>query len=79
MTATVTVDDEGKRVIDANGDRIGTVERVRDGTALVVPRGEVNPTVTRALGWSDDPEVVPLRPQAIASISESAIRLRANL
>lgn len=79
MTANVTVEDEGKDVIDANGDRIGTVSAVDDGTALVDPVSEINTTVRRALGWSDEPDVYPLREQSIDAITESTIHLRSNL
>lgn len=79
MTVTVTTDEVGKPVIDANGERIGTVRRVDDGTALVEPGAEINPTVTRALGWLDEADVVPLREQSINRITDSTIRLRSNL
>lgn len=79
MTASVTAEEEGKPVIDANGERIGTVRRVDDGTALVEPGAEINPTVTRALGWFDEPDVVPLREQSINTITDSVIHLRSNL
>lgn len=79
MSTKVTTDDEGKEVIDANGDRIGTVEEVDDGTALVDPVPEVSPIVVRALGWVDKPEVYPLRNPSIDTITESTIHLRSNL
>lgn len=79
MTANVTTEDEGKPVIDANGERIGTVRAVDDETVLVDPVSGVDPTVTRALGWMEDAGVLPLREQSIDTITESRIRLRSNL
>lgn len=35
MPFTLTEDDAGKRVVDAAGIRLGTIETVRDGTAHV--------------------------------------------
>lgn len=80
----ITPDDRGKPVIDANGERIATVVRIDDGSLLVDPDSEIDPTTTRALGWTDstDPEaddVVPLRRQAIETVTEDAIRLESNL
>lgn len=79
MTVHVTVDDVGKDVIDANGDQIGTVETVNDGTALVSPEPEVGDIVTRALGWIDARGLYPLREPSIETITDSTIRLRSNL
>ena len=79
MTAEVTDDETGKAVIDSNGERIGTVESVNDGTAFVDPKSGLNATVTRAFGWNDDRDGYPLREQSIESITASAIHLRSNL
>ena len=79
MGANVTVEDEGKAVIDANGEWLGTVRTVEDGTALVDPAGQLDPTVTRALGWTNGPDVYPLHAPSIEIITESSIRLRSNL
>lgn len=75
----MSAEDEGKPVIDANGERIGTVSDVDDGRALVEPVPGVDPTVSRALGRIEEPGVLPLREQSVEHISESRIRLRSNL
>lgn len=79
MGANVTDEEEGKAVIDANGEWIGTVRAVEDGTALVDPAGELDSIVTRALGWAGGPDVYPLHDPTIETITESSIRLRSNL
>jgi len=80
MTATVTGSEEGKPVIDANGEQIATVERLEDGTALVDPKSEISPATTRALGWTDhDDDLVPLRQQSIDHITDESIHLESNL
>lgn len=38
MCATLTADDEGKRVVDTNGTEIGVVDDVEAGVAYVEPR-----------------------------------------
>jgi hypothetical protein len=35
MSQTLSPDDEGKTVVDANGEEVGTIERVEHGTAYV--------------------------------------------
>lgn len=76
---TITGDEEGKVVKDANGDRIGTVTEVDEGTMYVEPVPDVNATVRRVLGWNEESDGYPLRDQSIATISESVVRLRSNL
>ncbi|MFP8956307.1 PRC-barrel domain-containing protein [Natrialbaceae archaeon A-CW3] len=51
MTARFSGDDEGKPVVNANGDRIGIVEDVRDGTAYINPDPGVTDTIKSKLGW----------------------------
>jgi hypothetical protein len=77
--AKVTLEDEGKRVIDANGDRLGTVERVEDGTPLVDPDEDVSTMTAVVLGWKGDEEPYPLGSLHIESVSEEAIHLKSNL
>ena len=79
MTANVSEEDEGKTVIDANGERVGTVHAVDDGAALVDPVTEVDPMLPRILGWIDDPGVMRVSEQSIETITESQVRLRSNL
>lgn len=76
---TITGDEEGKVVKDANGDHIGTVTEVDEGTMYVEPVPDVNATVRRVLGWNEESDGYPLRDQSIATISESVVRLRSNL
>jgi len=80
VTQTVAAADRGKPVIDANGERIATVQRIDDGTVLVDPVPEIGPATTRALGWTDDhDDLVPLRPQSIDTVTDGTVRLESNL
>lgn len=79
MASTVSEAEAGKAIIDSNGERIGTVEAVKGGTALVDPADDLNPTVTVAFGWKADSDRYPLREQSIESITADAIYLRSNL
>jgi hypothetical protein len=74
-----TVDDVSKSIIDANGDRLGTVSKVEDGVALVDPAADVPPSVEVALGWMGDSGPYPLPSASIASVTETSIHLRSSL
>lgn len=80
MSEDVTDAETGKPVIDSNGERIGTVERVTDGTPLVDPAPGLRPIVIRALGWKDvQADVYPIRSPTIDTVTPAAIHLRSNL
>jgi len=73
----VTKRDEGKPVIDANGDYLGTVERVEDGTAFVDPHEDIPALAKRVLGWREG--VCTLTNIRIDAITDERIHLRGNL
>lgn len=76
----LTEDDEGKRVVNANGDEIGMVSDVRGGTAYVDPDPGITDTITSKLGWSDrDEDDYPLDRSSIEMISDDEIRLKRDL
>lgn len=79
MGPTVTRDEEGKPVIDSNGDRLGTVSEVEEGVAYVAPAGDLRPSVTLSLGWVGDDDPFPLHSATIKGITRSGIYLRSNL
>jgi hypothetical protein len=79
MSSHVSPSDEGKPVIDANGDRLGTVERVVDGTAFVEPNDDVSTFATLVLGWDDTDGSYPLEDLRIDTVSDDWIRLKSNL
>lgn len=55
-------EDEGKRVVTAGGDAVGTIAEAAGATARVEPAAEVVRSVRRRLGWgedADDPYELP--------------------
>ncbi|QLK24445.1 PRC-barrel domain containing protein [Natrinema zhouii] len=77
MGEEITVEDGGKRVIDSNGNEIGVVMDVDDGTAYVDPSEELGGELKTRLGWGRDTESrYPLRNDAIGEITDEEIRLR---
>ncbi|MFT4932890.1 MAG: hypothetical protein ACI91T_002791 [Natronomonas sp.] len=77
--ANVTIEEAGKRVVDANGDHLGTVERVEGGTPFVDPNEDISTMTAVVLGWADEEGSYPLGTHHIESISEEAIHLESNL
>lgn len=77
MCATFTGDDEGKRVVNDNGDDIGIVSEVDDGTAYVDPDPGITDTFKSRLGWGDaDEETYSLDQRNVEAITNDEIRLK---
>jgi len=73
---TVSDDDQGKPIVDSNGEKIGIVSEVRAGTAYVDPDPGVTDTVMSKLGWGDsDEDDYPLPGSEIAVVTDDEIRL----
>ncbi|AGB30999.1 hypothetical protein C488_02475 [Natrinema pellirubrum DSM 15624] len=77
MSAHFTDDDEGKRVVNANGDEIGIVQSVSGGTAHIDPDPGMTDTIKSKLGWGDrDEDTYPLDDDHVESISDDEVRLQ---
>ncbi|WP_135366506.1 PRC-barrel domain containing protein [Halosimplex halophilum] len=73
---TLSDDDQGKPVVDDNGEKVGVVSDVRGGTAHVDPDPGVTDKVKSRLGWSDaDADDYPLADDEIATVTDDEIRL----
>ncbi|RQG96593.1 PRC-barrel domain containing protein [Natrarchaeobius chitinivorans] len=76
MVAKFTSDDEGKRVVDADGEQIGIVETVEGGIPHVDPDPGMTDTIKSKLGWGDsDEETYRLNEQNVESITDDEIRI----
>jgi len=74
----ITDDDEGKKVIGADGEEVGRVVEVSHGTAHVDPDPGVSDTIMSKLGWGDSgDEAYPLQEERIESVTDDEIRLGA--
>ena len=77
---TVTDEDKGKKVVNANGDVIGQVSGTRGGTAFVDPDPGVTEQIMSKLGWSDiDDDDYRLDESKIETITDDEIRLQRDL
>ena len=75
--ATFTGDDEGKRVVNADGDEVGVIQEVRGGDAYVDPDPGMADTIKSKLGWGDaDEETYQLDDSNVESITDDEVRLQ---
>lgn len=79
MTRTnrkIAEEDEGKRVVDADGGTVGILVDVDDGTGYVDPEPGLTDRIRSRLGWGTvEEDDYPLDPAAIAEITHDEIRL----
>ena len=79
MARDFTDDDRGSSVFDNNGNRIGTVNDVQDGNALIdTSDGDsgILDDLTDALGWDDDDDTHELRSEDVNSYDDDGVHLR---
>lgn len=76
MCANFSDHDEGKRVVNADGDEIGIVEHVEGSTVHINPDPGMTDTIRSKLGWGDsDEETYELDESNVDSITDDEIRL----
>lgn len=79
MSSELTSDDEAKPVFDGQGERIGVVDEVSEGTAYVDPSTSIDSDLKSRLGWGPTEQATfPLRHDAIEAVDDEAIRLRSE-
>lgn len=75
-TTEITTDDEGKRVVSADGEKIGMVTEVRGGMAYVDPDPGMFESVKAKMDWGDAGEdSYPLDGDKIAEVTDDEVRL----
>ena len=82
MSGNVIVDEsvEGMRVLNEQGENVGIVTAVRNGTAYVDPDPGIAETLMSKLGWSDaDADDYPLPEESIERITDDAVHLRSQV
>ena len=77
---TLTEEDEGKRVVNVSGDRIGVISGVRNGSAFVDPNPGITDTIKSKLGWENvDEDDYPLKHSKIDRVTDDEVRLKRDL
>ncbi len=73
----LTDDDEGKRVVNSEGSKIGKVMKVKGGRAHVNPDPSITDQIRSTLGWDDDDEdSYVLETDRIKKVTDKEIRLK---
>lgn len=73
---TMTAEDEGKTVVDENGETIGRVVEVDGGTAEINPDAGMTDAIMSKLGWGDsDQETYTLDSGAVDTVTDDEVRL----
>jgi hypothetical protein len=76
MAHNFTEDDEGKTVVNDQGDEVGIIADVEHGTAYVDPDPGLTDKIKSKLGWDDrDEDTYPLQSESVASVDDDAVRL----
>ncbi|WP_049979448.1 hypothetical protein [Halolamina rubra] len=68
--------DEGKTVVTADGDEVGTIEQIDQNMAHVKPKGSLSRSVRRRLGWAEDEDTYEITHSRVAQISDDEVHLR---
>lgn len=80
MSRDFTSDDEGKSVMSADGDMIGTIEETAGSYAHVKPEGDLSQSIRRRLGWTEEgEEMYRLEKSKVDRFSGDEVRLKRNL
>jgi flavin-dependent dehydrogenase len=73
-------EDEGKRVVTADGDAVGTVESTSGSAAMITADEGLSRSVRRRLGWTEEDETeYRLETSKVDRITDDEIRLKHDL
>lgn len=80
MVRNFESDDAGKRVVTADGDIVGTVDRASGSTAHVRADADLSRSIRRRLGWTEEgEETYRLQKSKVDRITDDEVRLKQNL
>lgn len=80
MQHNITEKDEGKRVLDGDGNMVGMVKSVEHGTAYIDPDPGMTDKLKSKFGWGDaDEDTYPLQEESIDTVTDDEIRLRSQM
>jgi len=75
--ANLTNDDQGKHVVNSNGDTVGMISKVEGNTAHVDPDPGITDKIRSTLGWEDkDADEYALTGDHISEITNDEVRLK---
>lgn len=80
MVRNFKTEDEGKRVVTADGETVGMIETVSGSKAHVKPDTGLSQSIRRRLGWSEEGhDTYELRKSNVHDITDDEITLKSNL
>ncbi|MFC7137824.1 hypothetical protein ACFQRB_20515 [Halobaculum litoreum] len=79
MVRNFKATDEGKRVVTADGNEVGTIRGAAGSTAHVAPVRGLTRSVRRRLGWGTNTDTYELPTTAVATIGEDVVTLKRTL
>jgi sporulation protein YlmC with PRC-barrel domain len=68
--------DEGKTVVTADGDEVGTIEKIEGDMAHVRPKGSLSRSIRRRLGWAEDEDAYEIEHSRVQKISGDEVHLK---
>lgn len=72
--------DQGKSVMTADGDAVGTIEQVRGSVAHVRPESGLAQNVRQRLGWTkEDEETYQLEKRHVDRIDDRGVHLKGDM
>lgn len=75
-----TEDDEGKIVVDTDGETLGIVTKIQRETAYVEPDPDATETLKSELGMGDaDPDEYEVHQDAVETSTDEKLHLRGSL
>lgn len=73
-------EDEGKQVVTADGDAVGTIAEAAGATARVEPETDLVASLRRRLGWAeDDDRAYELSTRRVRRFDDGEVRLKRTL
>lgn len=80
MVRDFTTEDEGKTVVTADGEMVGTIENTAGSTAHVKADGGLARSIRRRLGWTEESEeTYELESSNVEEITDDEIKLKSDL
>jgi len=77
MVREFRTSDEGKTVVTADGDEVGTVQKIDGNMAHVKPKGSLSRSIRRRLGWAeDDQDVYEIDHDSVQRIAGDEVHLK---
>ena len=76
-SSRVSEADEGKRVVDADGEEVGIISGYRGGRAYVDPDPSIADTIMSKLGWENiDEDDYAIEQSDVDTVTDDEVRLK---